>query len=120
MFKRSFVCVASLLLPLVSGQDVPKPPTLTDVDVHVTPADYTGSMMTVRDTQLEMRGTTMLTMIQRAYGMDADRILGGPRRLEFDKYDVAAKLPPGTKTDAATINGMLKALLAERFKLVVR
>lgn len=111
--RKRLLGFASFLLPLAAGQ------ALMDADVHVTPPDYVGgSTMSLREPQVEMRGVSMLALVQRAYGFDADLIVGGPRRLDFDKYDIVAKIPPGTKPDA--IPAMLKPLLAERFQLVVK
>lgn len=109
---RLFFATTCLLLPLATGQ------ALIDADVHVTPPDYKESMSWIRDTHIELRGTTLFTLIARAYSMSSDRIIGGPRRLEFDKYDVVAKMPPGAKT--GDVPQLLRPLLAERFKLVVK
>jgi uncharacterized protein (TIGR03435 family) len=65
-----------------------------------------------------VKNATMVDMISRAYGVDADKVFGGPNWLEYDRFDVIAKMPP--KTSAATAKLMLQALLADRFKLVVR
>jgi uncharacterized protein (TIGR03435 family) len=59
----------------------------------------------------------MVDLIQEAYGVDTDKILGGPSWVEWNRYDIAAKAPPGTTAESA--NMMLRALLADRFKLVV-
>jgi len=59
----------------------------------------------------------MLDLIRIAYGVDPDKVVGGPSWLEFDRFDISAKAPPSTP--AETINLMLQALLADRFKLVL-
>lgn len=100
------------------GQAPAESPSFVAADVHVSPktSSETGIILgAIRGTQVEMRNATMLLMINRAYAIDSDRILGGPRWLELDKFDVIAKVPPGTKNDA--LGPMLKALLADRFKL---
>jgi uncharacterized protein (TIGR03435 family) len=60
----------------------------------------------------------MVDLIRTAYGVDADKVVGGPHWLEMDRFDVIAKTPPSTTRDA--VKPMLQALLAERFGLVVR
>jgi uncharacterized protein (TIGR03435 family) len=65
-----------------------------------------------------LRQATMLDLVQAAYKLDADSVQGGPPWLEFDRYDIIAKIPRGTSQDDARM--MLRALLADRFKLVVR
>ncbi len=65
-----------------------------------------------------MKNATLVDLISLAYGSDATKVLGGPSWLEMDRFDVIAKLPP--KTEPETQNLMLRALLTDRFKLVVR
>jgi uncharacterized protein (TIGR03435 family) len=59
----------------------------------------------------------MLDLIRTAYGVDADKVLGGPNWLDGDRFDVVAKAPAGSTPDAMKL--MLQTLLADRFKLVV-
>jgi uncharacterized protein (TIGR03435 family) len=55
-------------------------------------------------------------LIERAYSV-ADYSLFGPEWLGDDKFDVAAKPPPGASGEQ--MRRMLQSLLAERFKLMV-
>jgi len=71
----------------------------------------------LRDGRYELRRATMLDLIKTAFGVDADTVLGGPGWLEWDRFDVIAKAPPATS--GATVELMLQALLADRFKLAV-
>jgi uncharacterized protein (TIGR03435 family) len=66
----------------------------------------------------EIRYASMLDLIDTAYGVDADTVVGGPAWLETDRFDVIAKAPPGTSPE--TVKLMLQSLLADRFKLEVR
>ena len=59
----------------------------------------------------------MLDLIRIAYGVDPDKVVGGPSWLELDRFDVDAKAPPSTPPE--TINLMLQSLLADRFKLAL-
>jgi uncharacterized protein (TIGR03435 family) len=72
----------------------------------------------LRGARYDLRKATVLDMIRYAYNVDPDVIVGGPNWLEFDRFDVAAKAPPGTPP--ATIRLMLQSLLADRFRLVLR
>lgn len=64
---------------------------------------------------------TLRMMIRSAYGplyaMEGT-IVGGPSWIDTDRFDVAAKMAPGTTAD--DMRAMAKAMLAERFKLAVR
>ena len=59
----------------------------------------------------------MVDLVSSAYGVKADKVLDGPSWLEMDKFDIAAKVPPGTNAETAKL--MLRSLLAGRFGLVV-
>jgi len=61
---------------------------------------------------------TALDLIRFAYGIEEAHILGGPMWLESKRYEVLAKAPKGATN--ADVQPMLRALLADRFKLVVR
>ena len=63
----------------------------------------------------QIQTATMVDLIKTAYGIDAEKVLGGPSWLELDRYDVYAKGPAATS--AETANLMLQSLLADRFKL---
>jgi uncharacterized protein (TIGR03435 family) len=71
----------------------------------------------LRGGRYELRKATMVDLIRNAYGVDADKIIGGPSWLETDRFDVIAMAPPTTSPD--TVKLMLQALLADRFKLTV-
>jgi len=60
----------------------------------------------------------MLDLISTAYSVDADKVYGGPSWLDYDRFEVIAKAPPTTRPEALKL--MLQALLADRFKLVVK
>ena len=64
------------------------------------------------------RDETMLQLITGAYSVDQDNVAGGPGWLSSDLFDVIAKVPDGTTPAAARL--MVRTLLADRFKLVIR
>jgi uncharacterized protein (TIGR03435 family) len=59
----------------------------------------------------------MVDLIKTAYGIDADAVFGGPSWLDADRFEIIAKAAP--KSSEADRELMLRALLADRFKLVV-
>jgi uncharacterized protein (TIGR03435 family) len=65
----------------------------------------------------EIRNATMVDLIRTAYTVDPENVLGGPSWLEYDRFDVVA-LGPNATPDTQKL--MLRALLADRFKLAVR
>jgi uncharacterized protein (TIGR03435 family) len=71
----------------------------------------------LRAGRYEIRTATMADLISTAYGVDEDKVIGGPTWLEMDRYDVTGKLPAGATPESR--KEMLAALLAERFNLTV-
>lgn len=58
-------------------------------------------------------------LIRQAYDVQEFQIVGGPDWLGSDRFDIVAKAPDGEFT-ADLMRPMLRSLLADRFKLVVR
>jgi len=64
---------------------------------------------------------TLEELITYAYDLYAFEILGGPSWATSDRFDIVATMQPsasGPATPGPRLRGMLRALLAERFKLV--
>jgi uncharacterized protein (TIGR03435 family) len=119
--KRAFsgVGVAALLSAVAFGQSTDPQPAFALADVHASPRSTTVAMRTSsRAGRYEIRNATMVDLIRTAYTVDADKVLGGPSWLEYDRFDVVAAVPPNTPPDTQKL--MLQALLADRFKLSVR
>src|SRR5687768_4187434 len=97
-------------------------PSFETADVRVSPprmnpnAQMSGGA--IRDGVYELRNASMLDLIRTAYSIESDKVLGGPSWLEVDRFDVVARAPGSTTVDTARL--MLRGLLADRFKLVVR
>jgi uncharacterized protein (TIGR03435 family) len=66
----------------------------------------------------ELKGMTMLDLIQMAYAIgEEDYVVGGPHWLGTDRFDISAKAPTGTAD--SDLPAMLQTLLAERFALQI-
>jgi uncharacterized protein (TIGR03435 family) len=73
----------------------------------------------LRGNRYEIRNAHMVDLIRTAYNVQQpERISGGPSWLEWNRFDIAALAPENTPPER--VREMLKTLLAERFKLVVR
>lgn len=101
-------------------------PAFVMADIHVSPdtqgggiriGGFFGARPWVGGGRYEIRRATLLQLVNEAYGTDPEKIVGGPNWIEWDTYDINAKLPPESTPE--TQKEMLKGLLAERFKLVV-
>lgn len=71
-----------------------------------------------REGRYELRRATMVDLVRTAYGVDADKVVGGPHWLELDRFDVIARVPRTATRD--NVRPALQALLADRFGLAVR
>jgi uncharacterized protein (TIGR03435 family) len=110
---------AGWLAAAAFGQDIEASAKFEAADAHASaPARNQGLRALVRGGQYELRSATMVDLVRIAYGVDADRVLEGPSWLEWDRFDVIAKGPARVSTE--TQRSMMRALLADRFKLVVR
>jgi len=88
-------------------------------DIHTSPPALRPFMNGpfIHGPEYVVRNASMVDLISTAYGVDSDKVLGGPNWLEFDRFDVRAIAPAGST--AETRKQMLQALLADRFKLVM-
>jgi uncharacterized protein (TIGR03435 family) len=103
---------------MLCGQTPPLP-RFAITDVHASPPSFEQFERSygLRDGRYEFENATMVDLISAAYGVEGNQVLGGPSWLEWDRFDVIAKAPPGATRQTA--NEMLQALLADRFQLVV-
>src|ERR1700733_14893735 len=122
--RRFFILMiaAACLSGAVFGQDAEPAAKFVVADVHpsantTNPDSYDMSGGLMKGGIYYLKSATMLDLIRTAYGVDAQKVIGGPNWLEVNRFDVHAKVPAGTT--AATVKPMLQALLAERFALVV-
>ena len=74
-------------------------------------------IQTLRGGRFIATNVTVRFLIQYAYGLQPDQMVGGPSWLNSDRFDIVAKGNPD-QTDQMRL--MLRALLADRFQLGVR
>jgi uncharacterized protein (TIGR03435 family) len=108
-----------------SASAVTAPPTATPTkflaaDVHFTPPYrvpfYSGAFLS--GDRYIIRQATMIHLVTTAWDLKQGGFVGGgPSWIAWDRYDIVAKVPPGTTLETA--RAMLQNLLAERFKLIV-
>ena len=124
-------CLALLSIPMLAQAPAPQPaaapasatpaapPTFDIADVHVSPHSNTPFVRggDLNGDRFIMRQASMVDLIAKAYGVENANVLRGPAWLDVDRFDIAAKAPRTTSPDDVKL--MLRALLADRFKLVV-
>jgi len=114
MSLLSLVCCA------VYCQSTDAPTKFELADVHASPKGtgpqfFNGGLL--RGGRYLAKNATMLDLISVAYGVENEKVQGGPSWLEKDQFDVIAKTAKSTTVE--TVKPMLQSLLADRFKLVV-
>jgi uncharacterized protein (TIGR03435 family) len=74
--------------------------------------------------RVQFTGIPLKQLMQLMWGVQPDSIVGAPKWMDTDRYDIVAKMPgnegpaaPNTPVDIDAISGMMRALLADRFKL---
>src|SRR5439155_12304564 len=112
------ISLAALLLVVGFAQSKPPQPIFEFADVHPSPRTMNPFMRSVlRGGRYELVNANMVDLIRTAYGVDPEKVVGGPNWVEFDRFDVIAPAPSNTPPE--TLKLMLHALLADRFKLAV-
>jgi len=111
------LCCTAILCGAAYCQSDDTPRAFEAADVHASPHRANGYVSggLMRGGRYQLRYASMVDLIAAAYGVDAEKVLGGPSWLEMDHYEVIARTPP--RTTAETVKPMLQALLAERFHL---
>jgi uncharacterized protein (TIGR03435 family) len=115
---------ALALFALVSVSSVAQTPAASKAfviaDVHPSPFTSNPFMHgnSIQGDRYFLTQATMVDLIATAYGVDAANVQGGPTWLERDRYDLRAKVPPRTTPEDVKL--MLRALLSDRFHLVVK
>jgi uncharacterized protein (TIGR03435 family) len=85
--------------------------------VSVKPGDPNDPSSSARGTPggMEMRNTTLNTLIRSAYQLNEFQLVGGPKWAGSAKFVVVGRFPKGASYDQTP--QMLQSMLADRFKL---
>jgi uncharacterized protein (TIGR03435 family) len=110
---RALTCF--VLLSAAAFAQPGEAPKFIVADVHPNPHS---SIPVVRgpffgEGRYEIRFATLVDLIHTAYGIDAERVYGGPSWIEYDRFDVIAIAPKGSTPESRKL--MLQSLLADRF-----
>jgi len=118
---RVRILLIALLCASAFGQTSGSTPKFLAADVRHSKAIAVPSQIgpvTSGDTY-KVKYALMIDLLRTAYGVvDKNRVVGGPPWLASGRYDIKAKVPPGSTPEA--INLMLRSLLEERFHLIAK
>jgi uncharacterized protein (TIGR03435 family) len=109
------------ILSISSHAQTPSvPKSFVIADVHTSPFTSNPFMHgnSIQGDRYFLSQATMAELIATAYGVDVGNVQGGPTWLERNHYDIRAKVPLGTTPEDVKL--MLRALLADRFHLIVK
>jgi len=79
-------------------------PTFEVADVHSSPHTLRPQSAGpfYGDGRYELQSVNMLELIHAAYGVDPERVYGGPTWLEIERFDVTAKAPAAPPPNRAS------------------
>lgn len=134
MMRLSAVLVVVLSVMLSAQTPAPPQPTPTFEVASIKPNTSASCTPASNSCQSFIRlqpggnflvgNRTLRDLIQYAYRLQSVQLVGGPDWIANERFDIAAKasgdVPPATPPAASTPMLMLRALLAERFRLRVR
>jgi uncharacterized protein (TIGR03435 family) len=99
----------------------PDPTEFEVAEVKPTDPDFRGLRIQVQPGgRVNIAGTTLKFLIQQAWNLTDEMLVGSPKWLDQDRYDIIAKASaPGAdvRLDIDTVWVMLRALLKDRFKM---
>ena len=115
-----------LLLPALAGFCAPympaqAPDSFEVASVRLIPPGESGltSISPAGSPSFMARNVTLQILISLAYGIDSDRVTGGPSWLESQQYDISAKWEGNAQLSYEQLRIPLQKLLAERFQVVI-
>jgi uncharacterized protein (TIGR03435 family) len=85
--------------------------------VSVKPGDpnFHGSSGSGTPNSMEMRNTTLATLVRSAYGLNEFQLAGGPKWVDSERFIVNVKFPASATREQQSL--MMQHMLADRFKL---
>jgi uncharacterized protein (TIGR03435 family) len=109
------VTLTTLALGQASQPQLSKPQTFEVASIKPSKALPDHSGVTTDKGRISMENVTLKRCIRSAYGVPEAQIVGGPKWIDDDRYDINAKAdwPAGDRE----LMIMLQAMLAERFQL---
>jgi uncharacterized protein (TIGR03435 family) len=110
--------VAVLFPAAAFGQSPKSQPSFDAVDVHASNStDQWVSIGVLPDGHVRSHNASLRMLIVAAYGVDADRVTGGPIWLDSEHFDIDARTAPTSSRESLLLK--MQALLADRFKLII-
>ncbi len=114
-----FAALSIVITTLTLGQ-TPKTKAAFDVAAIRMSQQDDGQDMDHDKGLFRAHNLTAKRLISVAYTVDMSEIIGGPKWVDSDRYDIDAKIPPEfAEARPNRLPEMIEALLADRFQLVI-
>ena len=108
--------IGALITLAVQAQQPTAPPRFDVASVKENTSNDGIIVIQTQKGRFTARGFTLAALIRTAYRVQEFQIIGGPDWINTARFDVEATFPD---VERAPVDVMLRALLAERFKLAV-
>jgi uncharacterized protein (TIGR03435 family) len=108
---------AALLIAAGFGQTPAQPPAFEAASLKVSTALDNGTDRDTTPGAMTIRNFSLRSLIRVAYGVKEYQVIGGPKWMDSDRYNINAKAAGPAKDPELML--MLQTLLTERFKLEV-
>jgi uncharacterized protein (TIGR03435 family) len=114
---RPILVIALFQVTCCFGQTPPAAPAFEVASLKVSRAPPGSDSSNSTLGSLSMRNMTLRAFIGMAYNLRESQVLGGPKWLDSDRYDIDAKSAGAARYPE--LRAMLQTLLAERFQLAL-
>jgi uncharacterized protein (TIGR03435 family) len=114
--KRRSLLILALHAWAAAGAD---PPRFEAAAIHPHDPNLRFTAMRIRGGELSIYGMTIRNLIWLAWKLPPERVVGGPKWLDSDRYDIQAKAPVGSRGGESEQWGRVQTLLADRMRLRV-
>ena len=115
---KHFIFLAVILTTCANAQTFDVASVRIDKAGSAGGEGQTGESITSTSGSLIMHNVTLQSCVKWAYGVRDFQLSGGPGWIGAERYDISAKA--AGRADDAELRKMLRALLTDRFQLVVR
>jgi uncharacterized protein (TIGR03435 family) len=110
--------------PEASAAFPPLPTEFEVAEVKMTDPDFHGLDFQIKPGgRVTIRGATLKFMVEEVWGLTDDMLVGAPKFMDSDRWDIIAKAPgivaEENDADIDSLFQMVKTLLADRFKLTI-
>jgi uncharacterized protein (TIGR03435 family) len=114
---RQTFAAAVLLTAVMTAQEPARPATFDAASIKPHTSDDRGLRVEARPGRFIANNAAVIHVMEYAFGLRADQVLGGDEWVRTDRFDIEAVTPPDTPPE--DVPRLVRQLLRDRFQLVV-